>query len=218
MWAGIFASAVLSGLYVRAGACWPLGFVALVPWLRTLDTSPTIVRTLLCAWAMSVAYTAAAFAWLGTAIGSYTQLGPAAGMAALLLAAPLFQPQFLAFALVRRVARRHGTVVRALAAVAAWSATEWLVPRLLCDTLGHGLYPSRLLRQAADVGGAAGLTVVLLLANECVAAALARRAEGVRAMARPLALAVLAPALLAGYGLVRLRAMPPQQGQPLRIA
>ena len=36
-WAGILASAVLCGLYARGGAAWALGFVALVPWLRTLD-------------------------------------------------------------------------------------------------------------------------------------------------------------------------------------
>ena len=99
------------------------------------------------------------------------------------LAAPLFQPQFIAFALVRHVVgRRHGRALRALAGAAAWVATEWLVPRLLGDTLGYGLYPSRLLRQAADVGGAAGLTLALLLANEGVAAA--RRAPARRRRAR----------------------------------
>jgi apolipoprotein N-acyltransferase len=94
------------------------------------------------------------------------------------------------------------------------------VPRLLGDTLGYGLYPSRLLRQAADVGGAAGLTVLLLLANEGVSAALARRADGVRAIAKPLALAVLVPLLLAGYGFATLSATPPSKsvaGKPLRM-
>ncbi len=176
---------------------------------------------LFSAYAMSVAFTVAAFAWFGVAIGSYTQLGTAAGLALLLLAAPLFQPQFLAFALVRHVSRRHGTVLCALAGAAAWVATETFVPRLLGDTLGYGLYPSPLLRQAADVGGAAGLTVLLLLANESVAAAFARRTEGVRAVAKPLAMAALVPLLLATYGLATLSAMPPSgavAGKPLRIA
>jgi apolipoprotein N-acyltransferase len=56
-------------------------------------------------------------------------------------------------------------VLRAFAAAAAWVATEWLVPRLLGDSFRYGLYPSRLLRQAADLGGVAGLTLLLLLAN-----------------------------------------------------
>jgi apolipoprotein N-acyltransferase len=221
MAAGIAASAALSFLYARGGAAWVLGFVVLVPWLRTLDARPTLIGALLGAWAMSVAFTAAVFAWFGSAIGGYTQVGTAAGLAVLLLAAPLFQPQFLAFALARHVTgRRHGIVLGSLAGAAAWVATEWLIPRLLGDTLGYGLYPSRLLRQAADVGGAAGLTVLLLLANEAFSAAFARRAGGVRAIAKPLALAVLVPLLLAGYGFATLSATPPPRsvtGKPLRM-
>jgi apolipoprotein N-acyltransferase len=216
--AGITASAALSALYARGGAAWVLGFVFLVPWLRTLDASRTLTGALLCAYAMSLAFTAAAFAWFGIAIGTYTKVGGATGLSVLLLAAPLFQPQFLVFPLVRHVARRRlGPVLCALAGAAAWVATEWLVPKLLGDTLGHGLYPSRLLRQGADVGGAAGLTVLLLLANEGVALAMARWRDGARAMARPLALAALLPLLLAGYGLVALAARPAPEGKPLRM-
>lgn len=216
-WAGILASALLCYVYARGGAGWLLGFVALVPWLRTLDAQRSVARTLLGAWAMSVAYTAAVFAWFGSAIASYTQASPAVGLTLLLVAAPLFQPQFFAFALARHiVGRRHGLGLRALAGAAAWVATEWLVPRLLGDTFGYGLYPSRLLRQAADVGGVPGLTFMLLLANEAVAAAVARRQQGVRAIAVPLAIAALLPLLLAGYGLAALSAQP-AAGQHLRI-
>ena len=194
-----------------------LGFVLLVPWLRALDAQRSVAGTLLLAWAMAIAYVAAAFGWFGLAIGTYTQLGAPVGVAVLLLAAPLLQPQFLAFALVRHlVGRRHGPVLRTLAAAAAWVATEWLVPRLLGDTLGYGLYPSQLLRQGADLGGTAGLTLLLLLANECVALALARRREGVRAIAVPLAFAAGIPLLLAAYGFGALSAQP-VAGKPLRV-
>lgn len=221
--AGILASALLSFLYAQGGGGWCLGFVALVPWLWTLDASRTVGVTLLAAWAMTVAYTAAVFAWFGVAIGSYTQLGAATGVGALLLAAPLFQPQFIAFALLRRLARRrYARALSAFAAAAAWVACEWGVPRLLGDTFGHGMYPSRQLRQAADLGGAAGLTLLLLLANEAVSAAIARRNEGVRAVLGPLALAALVPLLLAAYGLfalsdASLSATPSAAGKPLRM-
>jgi apolipoprotein N-acyltransferase len=218
-WAGILASAILSCLYARGGAGWLVGFVALVPWLRTLAAERSLAGTLLSAWAMSVAYTAAVFAWFGGAIGDYTQLGAATGVSLLLLAAPLFQPQFLAFALARHVVgRRHGPALRALAAASAWVATEWVVPRLLGDTLGDGLYPSRLLRQSADLFGATGLTFALLLANEGVAAGLARRRAGLRSMARPLALAASIPLLLAGYGIATLSSTTASGGKPLRVA
>lgn len=194
-----------------------LGFVFLVPWLRTLDGRRSAGRALLAAWGMAVAYQAAAFGWFGVAIGNYTQLGSFVGLAVLLAAAPLLQPQFLVFALVRHVVRRgHGRAWAALAAAAAWVATEWIVPRLLGDTIGYGLHPSRLLRQAADVGGTAGLTLLLLLANEAVATAWARRHEGVRAIARPLAFAAALPLLLAAYGVAALGQQPPAP-QTLRM-
>jgi apolipoprotein N-acyltransferase len=216
----ILASAALAALYVRGGAGWLLGFVFLAPWLLALDALAqrrSLVGTLLCAWGMQVAFTGAAFAWFGGAFGRYIQIGEAGGVALLLLGAPLFQPQFLACALVRYAVVQWGAAWRALAAAAAWLAAEWLLPRLLGDTLGYGLYPSRLMRQAADLGGSAGLTLLLLLANEGVAAALARRALGWRAMARPLALAAAIPLALAGYGTLALSGAPAPSGKPLRM-
>lgn len=153
--AGVLASAALAGLFARGA--WALGFLAFVPWLRSLDTTRSFAGALLSGWGMSVAFTAAAFGWFGTAIGSYAQVGTPAGMAVLLLAAPLLQPQFIAFAVVRHAAgRRHGRALRAPAGASAWVAAEWLLPKLLGDTLGYGLYPSALLRQAADVGAQPG--------------------------------------------------------------
>jgi apolipoprotein N-acyltransferase len=214
----ILASAAMTALYAQGGAAWMLGFVLLVPWLLALDGRPALGGTLLCAWAMSLAYTAAGFTWFGAAFGRYTQLGEEAGFILLLLAAPLFQPQFFAYALVRYFgARWYGRAVCALAAAAAWVALEWVFPRLLGDTLGYGLYPARWMRQAADVGGTAGLTLVLLLANEGVAAGVARHGQGWRAMARPVALAALLPASLAAYGALVLSGNPAPAGKPLRM-
>jgi apolipoprotein N-acyltransferase len=216
--AAILASTAMAALYARGGPAWPLGFVFLVPWLCALDDSRTLAGTLLRAYAMSLGFTLAAFAWFGIACGLYAQVGASTGLALLLLAAPLFQPQFLVFALVRHATvRRHGAVPGALAGAAAWVATEWLAPKLLGDTLGHGLYPSRLLRQAADVGGTAGLTLLLLITNEAVAAALARRSHGLRATATPLVLAALVPLLLAGYGQAVLSGQSAPAGKPLRM-
>ena len=214
----IVASALLAWLYARGGAGWVLGLVVFVPWLRALDASGSLARTLLLAWGMTMAYVLAVFAWFGSAIGEFTHWGDSAGLALLLAAAPLFQPQLLAFALARRLAaRRHGRAWTALVAAAAWVAAEWLVPRLLGDTLGHGLYPSRLLRQAADVGGATGLTLALLLANEALATALARRHAARRALLQALALGAAVPALLAAYGAITLATLPAPNGKPLRV-
>lgn len=216
--AGIVSSALLFGLYSRGGNAYLLGFVALAPWLLVLDAQTRATRALMLGWAMSLAFVAAVFAWFGVAVGAYTGIGSGVGLALLLVGAPLMQPQILVFALVRHLAgRRHGPVVRALAGASAWVATEWLAPKLLQDTLGHGLFPSLPLRQAADLGGAAGLTFLLILVNEALAHALSRRRDGLRAM-RPALLSMLAiPVALAVYGFTRVDALQAATGSTLRV-
>ena len=218
MLAGVLASGLLLALYARGGGAWPLGFVALVPWLLALDASRTTRGALGGALLMCAAFAGAVFAWFAFAVSAFTGLPAAATVPLLLLAAPLLQPQLVAFALVRSLAaRRCGPVAARAAAICAWVATEWAWPKLLGDTLGHGLHPATALRQMADLGGAAGLTVLLLVVNEAIAAAATRRG---RDIVPPLALAALAVALAWGYGAARLHALHGDAAgrAPLRVA
>lgn len=208
---GALASGALIALYAGGGWGWPLGFVALVPWLWTLDRLRSFGAVLASAVLMSALYVAAALGWFGAAFGTYVGIDAWIAIAILLAAAPLLQPQFLAFVLVRHgVGRRQGRMLTALAAAAAWVACEWLFPKLLGDTLGHGLQPSPLLRQAADLGGAAGLTVVLLLVNETASRALSAG----RSAWRSIGLAAVLVAALTGYGQWRLSSLQAALSEP----
>lgn len=220
--AGLLASALLIALFALVEAAWPVGFVALVPWLLALDTARSWRGALALGLAMAVLFVGAAFAWFGFAIGAYIGVDAPLALAVLLLAAPLLQPQILVYALVRHaIGRRHGALLRAVAGTAAWVATETLWPKLLGDTLGHGLQPADALRQAADLGGAAGLTVLLLLVNEAIAHAIRIRREGPRAFLPALAMGAALVAGVAGYGALRmqtLRLPPPADAPVLRVA
>ncbi|MDX2298901.1 MAG: apolipoprotein N-acyltransferase, partial [Xanthomonadaceae bacterium] len=212
---GIVSSALLLGLYARGGIAWPLGFIALVPWLLALGTVRTLKGALVGALLMTVAFALAVFAWFGAAFGAYVGLGKLPSMLILVALAPLLQPQVLAFALARHwVGRRQGMMLGALAGAAAWVGSEWLLPKLLGDTLGHGMLPSATLRQLADLGGAAGLSVLLLLVNDVLAAAIGRWRQGARALLRPLAIAATLIALMAGYGTWRLSTLQPLLAEP----
>lgn len=218
---GILASAVLLGLYARGGPAWMLGFVALVPWLITLDTERTIGGVLVSGWLMSLAFVVAVFSWFGAAIGSYTGVGAPLATLVLFAMAPLMQPQFLAFALVRHlIGRRHGPLLRALGAASAWVAVEWLFPKLLGDTLAHGLLPSATLRQVADLGGTAGATFLMILVNEAVALALLRGRQSPRAALVPAAMAAGVLVGMAAYGQARLHVLhsaPVEEAPALRV-
>jgi apolipoprotein N-acyltransferase len=218
----ILVSAALLGLYAQGGLAWTLGFVALLPWLLDLNSTRTLTGALLSGWLMSVAFAVAVFSWFGVAIGTYTGSGAPIGLLFLCLLAPLLQPQVMVFALIRHWARsRYGPGSSALAGACAWVACEQLIPKLLGDTLGHGLAPAVLLRQVADLGGAAGITLLLILVNEALALAVQRRRDGRQALGAPLLLAALLPVLMAGYGWLRLSSLestvPEQPVVTLRI-
>jgi apolipoprotein N-acyltransferase len=204
-------------------ATFPLGFVAYVPWLAALERARSSGEALRLGLLLQVGFALGVFGWFGPAIAGYTGAPLAVGYAVLVLVAPLLQPQLLVWAAARHAARgagggvRGGRALAALAGALAYVGAEWALPKLFGDTVGHGFLASRLLRQAAELAGAGGLTLALLLVNECALAGLrgglrARAAPGERLHAALLP-AALAAALLAGlalYGALRLRALEPR--------
>lgn len=223
--AAIAASAAAFALYARVEWPWVLlGWCGLVPWLAVLDRAPTLARALGSGVLMCEAFTLAVFFWFAAAIATYTGAPLAVGMVVLLLLGPILQPQFLAFAAARYLARRSraGVWHTALIGACTYVGAEWLSPKLFADTIGHGLYASPLLRQAADLGGAHGLTFVVLIVNACLLAslrALAAPDAGVRwrgAVGPAVGGALLVGALL-GYGVWRTRGLEtPDSATPLR--
>lgn len=200
-----------------------------------LDRARSWGRALAIGLLMSMCFTLAVFGWFATAIRTYTGLPLGGAMLALALAGPFVQPQFPVYALTRRLSRaRMGWLPAALTGACVYVGTEWALPKLFGDTLGHGLYASRWMRQAADLAGAPGLSLVLLVANAATAEAWAawtmasapasaartgargphvnpreRRVVpfGLRVReARPPVLVIVAlAAALTGYGVLRLR-------------
>lgn len=196
-----------------------LGWVALVPWLAVLDRERSWRTTLLAGWAMSVAFMLAVFGWFAIAVAGYTGAPLALAYLLAAIAAPLVEPQFVVCALARRAGHSvSGSRSRAaLCGASAYVATEWAYPKLLGDTIGFGFWESALLRQAADAIGPLGLTFVLVLANECVLAALVawRRTprDRLRVVA-PLGVATGVVGALALYGAVRIAQLTPPDDAP----
>jgi apolipoprotein N-acyltransferase len=178
-----------------------------VPWLLVLDRARSVAHALALGALMAILLCVAAFGWFASAIRTYTGVPWAVGLLVLVVLGPFLQLQLVAFAVARRIARGRGARFwqTTLAGAGIYVGVEWLVPKLFGDTLGYGLYPSRWLRQAADLGGVGLLTFVLVVANECVAGAFrarARPAPVARAIA-PAAVACGLALALAGYGAVR---------------
>lgn len=204
----ILASALLFALYARVELPWAyLCWVMLVPWLAALERERTMVAAIWNGAAMSMAFTVAVFAWFAVAVARYTQVSPLLACGLLILAAPVLQLQFIVFAVVRHGLGTRGQrrLVAGTAAACSWVGTEWLCPRLLGDTLGHGLYPFATLRQGADLAGAAGLTFVILLVNESVHTTVTGWRRSTPHALSGITTAVALVCALAGYGALRLQ-------------
>ncbi len=212
MLAGALGSGVLLTLFARFEAPWVvLAWVAMVPWLAAVDRARSWRSAVGAGLILGAAYTTSIHGWFSGALQSYSQAPAWLCWGVLVLLSPLLQPQFPVAALARVLARRWVTgaesrlawlppVVTALVYLGA----EWLTPKLFADTLGLGFYGSEWQRQGADVAGLPGLTLVLLLGNECVLSALrALKAHGARHALRPAA-GLLALVLgLTAYGAFR---------------
>ena len=195
----IVATAALAALGARMVWPWALVcWVMLVPWLRELDRTPSLSGTVAHGLAMAVAFTGAVFWWFPGAIADYAEAPTWLTTVILAGAAPLFQPQFVPFALARRAARRRGLGAARTAVVGAtvYVGAEWAFPKLFGDTLGMGFLPFTWLRQAAAVGGLAGLTIAVVLGNECVRAMVDVVARSHGPLARGLAAPVMALCLI----------------------
>jgi apolipoprotein N-acyltransferase len=208
----VMVSVVLWRQYSRLELPWmALGWVALVPWLWVLDRTRTLREAFWAGLAQDMAFTLAVFSWFPAALHGFAQAPLSAMWLGLLVLSPFMQPQFVTFALARHVARRRSPEgafwLPALVGALVYVGTEWLVPKLFADTIGQGLYASVHLRQGADLAGAHGLTLLLLISNECVLAA-GRALSSREGRRRALAPVAVLAALLAGgfgYGAWRLR-------------
>jgi apolipoprotein N-acyltransferase len=192
-------------------------FVALFPWLAALDRARTLRAALGSALAFSLAFCALVFAWFPPAIANYTGAPAWVGWIALLALAPAIEPQLFAFAIARQLAPRG--VRAALAGACAWVGAEWAAPKLFADSLGHAFLPAPWLRQAVDLAGVGGLTLVVVLVNESLwSAARALAAGRPRAAFAPTAAALALIASLAIYGALRLRALEAEIARAPHIA
>ncbi len=233
--AGAASAGLALAVYARI-AWWsvPIGWIGLVPWLLVLDRTRSIGGALGAGVMMSIAFVMAVLPWLPRMIGDYTGTPWPICLLLAPILAPVLEPQFLSFAAARHLARQPGGTgwwLPALVGAGVYVGTEWAWPKVFADTLGHGLYASPRLRQAADLIGAHGLTFATILGNECVLAAFralraprplaaAGRARGWTAgVLPPAACLVLLAGGLAAYGAARLAQLRDSSaGQPIAVA
>lgn len=195
--------AATSGLLVALAfppyALWPLVFVTFVPLLVAVEhSSPGRAAGL--GWLSGVVVHLGAFPWLLATIARFEHASSLLTLPFVLLFIAYHSLQLAGFGLAAAwLTRREPSILRACLVACAWVLLEWGFPRVFPWFLANPLADSPLLRQAADIGGAYGLTWVIVFVNGCVAGAVIRWRAASRSW-RPLLAALTVILALIAYG------------------
>lgn len=161
---------VLTGATFRVPVLGPLVFVTLLPLLAA--TFGGVRRAMLAGAACAATGYAVAFGWVPAWLVRFQGL-PVRYAWMLFAGALAYQALQIAgfaagVALMARRARRAALppgVAFAPSVAALWVVLDWVFPKLVPWTLAGALAPAAWLRQAADLGGMAGLSFAIVLVN-----------------------------------------------------
>ncbi len=152
---------------------WGFATIALVPWFSVLATARTKREAVQQSFWLGILMSLLAFYWVAYVIHQFGGVPWVLAIIGLGLFSFIGQPQFAIGALgirgllFRIQNEQRGFAVLGLGLVGAlfYAGLDWILPKLFVDTLGHALIHAPTLRQAADIGGPAFLTFLLLTAN-----------------------------------------------------
>lgn len=189
------------GLSFPPAACWPAVFVGVTLLLRA-SAGAGYTTSFFVGWLGGCAGYAVAGAWLWSAIARFTG-GSRATVAACVAACVAYHAaQFGLFSLLAPDHRGRNLPRRCLGVAAVWVVIEWGFPKILPWTLGDGLVGSLLMRQAADLAGAHGLSFAIVSGAAALAASTSTAAERRERLHAAVAASCLV-IFLAIYGVVR---------------
>lgn len=177
---------------------------ALVPWFAALYRAPSFSAATRQGLWLSVLMSLGGFHWVAYVLKQFAHLPWALAIIGLVLYSFIGQPQFYLLAGIHRGMqhrRQPGAVLPPLVIALAYTGVDWALPKLFVDTLGHSQYSAPWLRQAADLGGAALLTLLIYLVNDALWELWHRFRDRREPSAWP-ALAAAAPALATALALL----------------
>lgn len=148
-------------------------FIALIPWFSALRRCPNWKRAAVQGVWLSVLMSLFGFYWVAYVLKQFGNLPWALAGGGLLAYSFFGQPQFILFAPIYfrfrgSMGRPLDAALRSFFLAALYTGIDWILPKLFRDTLGHSMYSAPWIRQAADIGGASLLTLVIFWVNDAL--------------------------------------------------
>ncbi len=145
---------------------WGFSFLlpfCLIPWFISLDRTTRLKDRFREGLWLGFFMSVFGFFWIAYVLQEFAMLPFWASLMGLFLFALVNQPQFAFFALLSD--QRFALPLGILGAALIYTGIDFVIPKLFQDTLGHALYSQPILRQAADLVGAWGLTFLVVYVN-----------------------------------------------------
>ena len=146
---------------------WPLTILAVALLLALIDGSVTRRRAVLLGWLFGTAHFFTGLGWIATAFTFQAKMPPILGWLTVLLLS-MFLALYIAIAAGLTRAFTHRPLPRILAFAAFWMLVEWLRGWVLSgfawNPLGAAWLPAPGIAQLASIGGALGLSSLVILA------------------------------------------------------
>ena len=205
--------AILSGgLFAASFApvgLWPLGFVALVPFLLAVSSiegthARPRIRAFMLGWSFGATFFLLTVYWVVNSIFNFggVPLAMSIGIMLLLVAYLAIYPAL--FALGLYLTRGLGATVGFIFLPSSWVALEFLRSKLVTGfpwvLAGYSQTNNTTIIQMADTLGTWGVGFLVVAVNGAIALYITSRREGRRAPARPLLLALLLIVAATSYG------------------
>jgi apolipoprotein N-acyltransferase len=168
-----------SGILISLGA--PHGvhsifiWVAMIPIFFLLEKQPNLKPIIVLAFSACVSFTILSFHWIELALRGFFELSGLESKLFFLLSIPVIQPQFLiAIPLTHIMAKKFPGICNTIERIGfshssllilLYPLTEFMIPKIFNDGLGHALYSNLSLVASVWGLGQAPLTALILLGN-----------------------------------------------------
>lgn len=170
-----FFSALLIVFAFPPWNIWPFLWICLIPWLAAIKRARNPMEAGIQGIWLSYFMSLGGFYWVAFVLREFGNLPWFLSILGLQLFCIFGQPQFFVFApLLKTVSVKTGSSQKkhfpllGLLLGLSYAGIDWLVPKLFLDTLGHGFYLAKHIRQLADLGGASVLTFLIYIVNDSI--------------------------------------------------
>lgn len=197
-------------LFTLAFPPWDLSFlvwIALVPGISVGMQSRSLRHALLLAAWACFWVNLLLFPWIYPALRDYVELPPFIAAVVWQAFGLICQPQLYALAVGLYLLRNVTSAVGVAFSIAfLYTGVDWVAPKIFMDTMGHATHNMPYLRQSADLGGAYGITFLIVFHNValyCLLKSYLNTRKLERAPVGAYGLAVLMVLSTLTYGIVR---------------